>query len=345
MSEKYKHCEQLEDLLRYMNDTMTSEERYKLERELERDPFLQEAFEGLSELKASEIDRNVRGMDVISGKKRLSLGFLKYVAFAAGIALMIVTGYWAFQNINFSKEQIVKNEQDTLDQKFREPYKHVTVVDTIDSLAVDSSKQFVADAGLNKPTIIQGQQANGSGNLSGQIVMIEKSSTLKETAKKKAALTNVIPQTLSNAEENNNKAEAISIQANQPNGVEEIVSESTTTDDSREDMEEPLNALKRPGVNAQPQPLGGNTLFRNYIDNNTKYPTGIKNLRKEYVKIRFKISRSGEPINFVIEKSPDDAFSQEAIRLIKSGPKWSPEIKDGIPVESEVTLKINFKPE
>ena len=40
MSDKYKHSEQLENVLRYMNNTMTDQERYHFERELERDPFL-----------------------------------------------------------------------------------------------------------------------------------------------------------------------------------------------------------------------------------------------------------------------------------------------------------------
>jgi len=61
--------------------------------------------------------------------------------------------------------------------------------------------------------------------------------------------------------------------------------------------------------------------------------------------VRFKITKTGEPKAFFIERSPDDNFSQEAIRLIKSGPKWSPKIQDGLPVEGEAEVKIYFRPE
>jgi len=347
MSEKFNHSEQLQDLLRYMNDTMIGEERYKFERELERDPFLQEAFEGLSDMKPSEIDRDIRSMDVIAGKKRLSLGFLKYFAYAAGIALLIFAGYWAFNSIDFSKDKIVKNETDTIDQKFREPYKPVAVADTTVSTAVDSSKTLVADAGLQQNNNLQGQATGIGNNLTGQLPKTEVAGATKDFQKKKGVLTNTATQSALKAEENN-KAETAPAQDATESKTEEVVSEpapTTTTSDSREDIEEPMNALKRPGVNAEPQPLGGSALFKNYVDNNTKYPEGIKSTRKEFVKIRFKVSKSGEPTAFFIERSPSDLFSQEAIRVIKNGPKWSPEIKDGIPVVGEVTLKINFKPE
>jgi TonB family protein len=346
MSEKYKHSEQLVDLLRYMNDAMIGEERYKFERELERDPFLQEAFEGLSVMKPSEIDRDIRGMDVIAGKKGLSLGFLKYFAYAAGFALLIFGGYWAFNSIDFSKHQIVKNETDTIDQKFREPYKPVIVAGSVDSSSVDSTKILVADATLQQKNNLQQQAIGVSTNLQGQLPKTEAPGTTKESVKKKAAFTNAVPQSALKAEENSN-TETAPIQNTTESKPADIVSEPapTTTTDSREDIEEPMNALKRPGVNAEPQPLGGSSLFKNYVDSNTKYPEGIKSTRKEFVKIRFKVTKSGEPTAFFIERSPSDLFSQEAIRVIRNGPKWSPEIKDGIPVVGEVTLKINFKPE
>ncbi|HUM88823.1 MAG TPA: hypothetical protein PKV50_04780, partial [Prolixibacteraceae bacterium] len=66
MSEKNRYSEQFDVILRYMNNTMTNEERYKFERELERDPFLYEAFDGLSGLKPAEAERAIRSIDVIS---------------------------------------------------------------------------------------------------------------------------------------------------------------------------------------------------------------------------------------------------------------------------------------
>jgi protein TonB len=164
----------------------------------------------------------------------------------------------------------------------------------------------------------------------------------KETAKKKSAILTADQQTAIKTE-GYNAVETVEVA--QEFSEESAITAAAAPIDSREDIEEPINALKRPGVNADPQPLGGSTLFKNYLESNAKYPEGIQNAKKEFVKIRFKITKTGEPTSFFIERSPDDSFSQEAIRLIKSGPKWSPEIKDGIPVDGEVTIRINFKPQ
>jgi protein TonB len=335
MSEKYKHSDQLEDVLRYMNNSMPETERYKFERELERDPFLQEAFDGLSELKASEIDRDIRGMDVISGKKRFSVGGLKYLAYAAGVALFIFAGFWAYQNIDFSKQQTAKSDTDVENNELREPYKPAST----DTLKSDSTLQLIADAALNEESDIQAPPPITTV----QLPKTEKSATVKDAAKKKSVLADagkqaaVKPVTVSDmviiADEVAESAETAP-----------SISESESISESREDMEEPLNALKRPGVNASPQPLGGNSLFKEYLDKNARYPQGIQNAKKESVKVKFKISKVGQPYEIVVEKSPDQEFSREAIRLILEGPKWSPEIKDGIPVEGEVSIRVNFKP-
>jgi TonB family protein len=54
------------------------------------------------------------------------------------------------------------------------------------------------------------------------------------------------------------------------------------------------------------------------------------------VRVDFTISKTGNPINIKVDKSPSEEFTKEAIRIIDSGPRWSPKIKDGIPVEGEI---------
>jgi hypothetical protein len=344
MSDKYKHSERLEETLRYLNDAMTNEERYSFEREIERDPFMQEAFEGLSGIKSSEIDRDIRGMNIFTGKKRKSFFIVKVLAYAAGFALIVSLGLWALQNIDFSKKQTAEVKEESENILFNEPYKPATTA-TIDSTAlVDSAKVVLADAGLN--------QSKTGGDLTGKAngLPAEKSAfsktdqvTSKDLNKKKlaakGAAEQMSTQKVQEPVSTNKESESV--------GSETSASATTVSDaqqQNNEDIKEVENALKRPGVNADPEPLGGSTLFRDYLDKNAKYPGGIQNAKKEFVKVKFKISKVGQPFNIVVEKSPDQEFSQEAIRLILEGPKWSPEIKDGIPVEGEVSVKINFKP-
>lgn len=340
MSDKYKHSERLEETLRYLNDAMTNEERYSFEREIERDPFMQEAFEGLSSIKSSEIDRDIRSVDIFTGKKRKSIFALKFLAYAAGIALLVSLGYWAIQNIDFSKKQTAKATDDAENILFREPYKPVST-DTIDSTAmvVDSAKLMLADAGLKQTmtgTEISGKAAGlekGSLSKTDQAAALKKKLTTKGAADKTFSQ-KIQEPTITETISENSETES----SNQSAPISDVQQQSG------EDLAEPENALKRPGVNAEPQPLGGTALFKEYLDKNAKYPGGVQNAKKEFVKVKFKISKVGQPFGIVVEKSPDQEFSREAIRLILEGPKWSPEIKDGIPVEGEVSIKINFKP-
>ena len=348
MSDKYKQSERFEETLRYLNDAMTNEERYSFERELERDPFMQEAFEGLSNIRASEIEKDIRSLDIISGKKRKSIFFVKVLAYAVGVALLFSLGYWAFQSIDFSKPQIAKSTDESDKLQLREPYKP-PATQTTDSSTVDSTDDFMSDAGMD--------QSNAGNNLSqptdknsivagkGSLSKTDQATT-KDLNKKKPTI-KVIGEKPQPAHTNDtDKTPEIKndTEKSETESAKQSVLGSQDNEQDSEDNSEPENALKRPGVNAEPQPLGGATLFKDYIEKNAKYPKGIQNARKEFVKVKFKISKVGQPYGIVVEKSPDQEFSQEAIRLILEGPKWSPEIKDGIPVVGEVSMKINFKP-
>jgi protein TonB len=344
MSDKYKQSERLEETLRYLNDAMTNEERYSFEREMERDPFMQEAFEGLSGIKVSDMEKDIRSLDIMTGKKRKSFFIVKVLAYAAGFALLFSIGYWAFQNVDFSKHQTAKSTNESENILLREPYKPAAT-ETLDSTTtVDSSKVILADAGLKQSKKESDLSGNTNGLLSEKNPLSQKNQTTpRDLNKKKLALKGSGEQTFSQKAQEPAKTTEVS---------EVPVSESSaqtpaSTDvqqRSTEDIAEVENALKRPGVNAEPQPLGGNNLYKEYLEKNAKYPGGIQNAKKEFVKVKFKISKIGQPFNIVVEKSPDQEFSREAIRLILDGPKWSPEIKDGLPVEGEVSIRINFKP-
>jgi hypothetical protein len=343
MSDKYKHSERLEETLRYLNDTMTNEERYSFERELERDPFMQEAFEGLSGIRVSEMEKDIRSLDIMTGKKRKSFLVVKILAYAAGFALLFSLGYWALQTIDFSKPQTAKTTNESENILLREPYKPATTA-TIDSTAkIDTAKIILADAGLKQEKSEGGLSGTTNGLLSEKGTLTQKDQTAsKDLAKKKLALKSATEQSLSQKAQEPPKTAEVSENKEAENSAQTQSAEVQQR--STEDIAEVENALKRPGVNADPQPLGGSTLYKEYLEKNAKYPGGIQNAKKEFVKVKFKISKTGQPFQIVVEKSPDQEFSREAIRLILEGPKWSPEIKDGIPVEGEVSVKINFKP-
>jgi hypothetical protein len=93
----------------------------------------------------------------------------------------------------------------------------------------------------------------------------------------------------------------------------------------------------------QPQPVNGRSDFNKYIRENIHWPDSATSGQRVVVLISFLVQTDGSLDSLKIIKSPGKLFSDEAIRLIKSGPAWKPGLENGKPVEDMVTLRIVFR--
>ena len=57
----------------------------------------------------------------------------------------------------------------------------------------------------------------------------------------------------------------------------------------------------------------------------------------------FVIEKDGSFTNIKISEANSPLFHSEAIRVIKSMPKWKPATENGVPVRSDFTLPIMIK--
>ena len=81
-----------------------------------------------------------------------------------------------------------------------------------------------------------------------------------------------------------------------------------------------------------------------YISKNIHYPVvAEENGIQGRVLVSFIIEKDGSLTDFVIEKSVDPSLDKEAIRLVRSMPKWNPGKKDGQSVNVKYTLPITFR--
>ena len=81
-----------------------------------------------------------------------------------------------------------------------------------------------------------------------------------------------------------------------------------------------------------------------YISKNIRYPVvAEENGIQGRVLVSFIIEKDGSLTDFVIEKSVDPSLDKEAIRLVRSMPKWNPGKKDGQYVNVKYTLPITFR--
>jgi hypothetical protein len=93
-----------------------------------------------------------------------------------------------------------------------------------------------------------------------------------------------------------------------------------------------------------PRPLDGMKDFRDYIKNNVHYNQLPPFDKSVTVKLQFAVDTQGDLSDITIIKGAGEAFDAEAIRLLKTGPKWTPATQDGRPVSYNVILKIRFEP-
>tara|TARA_B110001452_G_scaffold265585_1_gene270535 strand:+ start:2571 stop:2963 length:393 start_codon:yes stop_codon:yes gene_type:complete len=81
-----------------------------------------------------------------------------------------------------------------------------------------------------------------------------------------------------------------------------------------------------------------------YLGNNVRYPSKAnKNNIEGKVFVGFIVWKDGTLKEIKVVKSVHKTLDREAIRLIKSMPKWNPGIKNGYLVNSRFTVPIKFR--
>ncbi len=95
-------------------------------------------------------------------------------------------------------------------------------------------------------------------------------------------------------------------------------------------------------VEDMPQFPGGNV--QRWISKNVKYPIlAQENGIQGKVFIQFVIEKDGSITDVKVMRGVDASLDKEAIRVVKSMPKWKPGKQRGKPVRVSYTLPINFQ--
>ena len=129
-----------------------------------------------------------------------------------------------------------------------------------------------------------------------------------------------------NTEENN---EVVEIKA----PVEQVVEE--------EEKEDEIFMV----VETMPEFPGGQAELFKYLSENVKYPViAQENGIQGRVICQFVVNKDGSIVDVEVVRSGGDAsLDKEAVRVIKSMPKWKPGKQRGKPVRVKYTVPVNFK--
>ncbi|PKP17748.1 MAG: energy transducer TonB [Bacteroidetes bacterium HGW-Bacteroidetes-21] len=90
-------------------------------------------------------------------------------------------------------------------------------------------------------------------------------------------------------------------------------------------------------------PGGGEAALLKWIAQNTQYPQIAKDMGiKGKVFIQFIIDKEGNVTNAEVIRGVDPSLDKEALRVVKSMPKWKPGKQRGKPVKVSFQIPINF---
>jgi protein TonB len=131
----------------------------------------------------------------------------------------------------------------------------------------------------------------------------------------------------------------INIEADQSTEIQQVA--YTATEIVEEEEEEVFTIVEdMPLFNGKPAEEG----FRDYVGKNTNYPpVAQENGISGMVLVEFTINQQGELVDAKIIRPVDPLLDAEAMRVIKSSPKWQPGKQRGKTVKVKYTFPVRFK--
>lgn len=97
-------------------------------------------------------------------------------------------------------------------------------------------------------------------------------------------------------------------------------------------------------IEQMPQFPGGDIELMKYLSANVKYPViAQENGIEGRVIIGFVVSKNGVISDVTVLRSLDPSCDKEAVRVVKTLPKWIPGKQNGVNVNVRFTLPVNFK--
>jgi protein TonB len=127
--------------------------------------------------------------------------------------------------------------------------------------------------------------------------------------------------------------------------------EGTTTKDDLSGLEGTGNAVVDEVVEdkiftfveQQPEFPGGNDAMLKYLGNNIRYPSvAQRNGLEGLVVLSFVVDQSGGISDIQVLKKLGGGTDEEAMRVVKTMPKWTPGKQNGRPVKVRYTLPVRF---
>jgi TonB family protein len=349
------------EFFRYVRGEMTKREEHAFQRELQKDPFAEEAIEGFSEISPAQAAKDIQKLDNqlkirVTRKKRMV-----YYRIAASVAvLMVISSIFIIIERNKPSAQLSEVNISLQTTKASErkaiPEPEAQAPGGIAALPEpETDKKGVSGAMNESPMETTRVEKEKSASPSkseltagtGDQVIMDTTNKSEISVKDKPAGNLVADMAEMESKEffekgdTNKLAKADSSRLAMRKAIAGVPAMAMNTKETvpvavaRDD-----NTIE--GY-SPPQPVAGKENFDKYIEENMRKPDALAAGENAVVVIRFKVMNSGVIDSIKVIQSPGNEYSDESIRLIKEGPAWKPATSGGKNIDDEVRMRIVFK--
>lgn len=329
-----------DDFLRYRKGEMNDREKNAFERELQKDPFAEEAEEGFSGLDTAETKEDLLRLNKrLRARTSSGTGF-KYYRIAASIAVLMI----------ISSVFFIINKKSTT----TEPYEIGGIPATME---ITESKPILKTK--TEPAV---KKTGASVKATTDKAEYEKEKMQEdETVSKKAVIApekkpEAVQEEVAVADEMpvsqvaageppvSKAREAVSrAEPSEPELADvAVISYGVTANEAKAAKAIDYKGDMNTGYSA-PEPEGGKRNFDSYVQENLKIPEFTGKTDRAVVLLNLYVSASGSVDSVNIIRSPGPEYSSEAERLIREGPKWIPAKRNGENIDDSVRVRLTFK--
>jgi len=371
-----KKYQQEEQLFRYLKNEMTEKERNVFEREIQKDPFLAEAVDGLSSRNSDQVIADVNDLKGMLQKGHRRRRQLWWYA-AASILIVVASGLWLLnmekevkQEISQSKIEIspvvkepVEKQQaqkelltpalsNVLQDSMKSKEDHQVMVSEVRKAPIDVTN---VEGKKKKPTImIRGasQIRNHYPTILNVVdttkLLIRKavdSSPSKKTAVNQFSMNAAGAQTESSITFLHDSIEKPTAFSKVDSGKNSTLGEVVVIGYPHvQKQQHLLGAVSSVVVARNAAPVIGWKRYQKYLDEACDNPMiGIPQ-KRTVVKLKFTVNRTGQLENFKVVRSTNKKYNQEAIRIVQQGPSWHTKVKKSISRRKAIKLRLVFEP-
>ncbi|GAA4731785.1 energy transducer TonB [Flavisolibacter ginsenosidimutans] len=343
------------DIARYHSGELSAAERHALEKAALDDPFLADALEGyaatktpVKDLTALQQKLQLR-IEKEKGRRKISSIGTNWMRVAA-LFILIAVGGWAIVQLFGGKESKTENVA-TLKKPVNTGKNTVADSATVSSaaplkttpLSAETQKEYKrTTVAKNKSRThravenkINDTESASSAFISAQDSVKELGYVTQQSAAAAGQKTEAFKKSIAEAKDKE--------QGNLASTTDTVKNFNVTLKRSDEGLQEVVvaKARKQPARRMNVtidslEPAEGWTNFDDYVASHLKEPEELKEKGMEgEVELSFEVNKEGEPVNIAVTQSLCAKCDEEAIRILKEGPKWKPKKKKG-------KIKIKF---